>query len=278
MIRPMTPADIPAAMRLKDAEGWNQTERDWLTVLQLEPQGCSVRERAGEVVGTVTTVTYGDRLGWIGMMLVDAAHRRRGIGTALMEAALGYLDGRGVREVKLDATEMGHPVYERLGFVEECAVERWVGTISEQAAAEPVAAEKWTSDWDRALDAQAFGLDRHRVIATLRANSPAESFCRNDAQAMVRPGALFGYLGPLVARESEAAALLLADLLRRYRGRTLAWDLFPNHPAAPELAARWGFAPRRRLIRMTRSMQPGGTGSPLGDRAMQFGIAAFEFG
>ncbi len=278
MIRPMTAADIPAAMRLKDAEGWNQTERDWLTVLQLEPQGCFVRERAGEVVGTVTTAAYGDRLGWIGMMLVDAAHRRQGIGTALMDAALGYLHGRGAREIKLDATEMGRPVYERLGFVEECAVERWVGTISEQAGAEPATGEGWTSGWDRALDAQAFGLDRNRVIAALRANSPADSFCRDGAQALVRPGARFGYVGPFVARESEAAAMLLGGLLRRYRGRNLAWDLFPDHPAAPELAERWGFAPRRRLIRMAKTMQPGGAGSPLGDRAMQYGIAAFEFG
>ena len=274
----MTAADIPAAMRLKDAEGWNQTERDWLTVLQLEPQGCFVRERAGEVVGTVTTVAYGDRLGWIGMMLVDAAHRRQGIGTALMEAALAYLDGSGVHEIKLDATEMARPVYERLGFVEECAVERWVGTISEPKGRAPGAEEEWTSGWDRTLDAQAFGLDRHRMIAALRANSPAESFCRDDAQALVRPGARFGYLGPFVARDSEAAAVLLGGLLRRCRGRTLAWDLFPDHSAAPALAERWGFAPRRRLIRMARSMQPGGAGSPLGDRAMQFGIAAFEFG
>ena len=278
MIRPMAAADIPTAMRLKDAEGWNQTERDWLTVLQIEPQGCLVFERAGDVVGAVTTVTYGDRLAWIGMMLVDAAHRRQGIGTALMEAALEYLDGRGVREVKLDATDMGRPVYERLGFVEECAVERWVGTISEEAAAEPDAGEELTSGWDRALDAQAFGLDRHRVIATLRANSPAESFCRDDAQALVPPGARFWYLGPVVARTSTAASILLGDVLPRYRGRTLAWDLFPDHPAAPDLAGRWGFAPRRRLIRMARSMRPGSAETPLGERAMQFGIAAFEFG
>ncbi len=272
----MAAADIPTAMRLKDAEGWNQTEHDWLTVLQIEPQGCLVFERAGDVVGTVTTVTYGDRLAWIGMMLVDAAHRRQGIGTALMEAALGYLHDRDVREIKLDATEMGRPVYERLGFVEECAVERWVGTISEQAGAGT--GEKWTSGWDQALDAQAFGLDRHRIIASLRAGSQADSFCRDDAQVLVRPGARFWCLGPFVARTSTAASILLGDVLPHYRGRTLAWDLFPDHPAAPDLAGRWGFAPRRRLIRMARSMRPGSAETPLGERAMQFGIAAFEFG
>ena len=284
MIRPMAPADIPAAMHLKEAEGWNQTERDWLTALELEPRGCLVFEQAGEVVGTVTTVGYGDRLGWIGMMLVDAAHRRQGIGTALMEAALNYLDGRGVREVKLDATEMGHLVYERLGFVEECAVERWVGTIGEEPGPERLGdGEEIASGWDRQLDCEAFGLDRGRVIALVRrewprGNSLARSFQQRDAQALVRPGARFWYLGPFVARESGAAGVLLDGLLDRYRGLTFAWDQFSDHAAAPDLARRWGFAPRRRLIRMARSMRPGGSETPLGDRNMQFGIAAFEFG
>ena len=274
----MVAADIPAAMRLKDAEGWNQTERDWLTVLRLEPHLCLVFERAGEVVGTVTAVAYGDRLAWIGMMLVDAAHRRQGIGTALMEAALGPLQSLGVRQVKLDATEMGRPVYERLGFVEQRAVERWVRAIGEEAVEESDAGADLTSGWDRALDGEAFGLDRHRVIAVLAAGPRAESYCRDEAQVLVRPGARCWYLGPFVARTPGAASSILGNVLPRYHGRALAWDLFPDHRSAPGLARRWGFAPRRRLIRMAKSMRPGGSDSPLGDRSMQFGIAAFEFG
>ena len=58
MIRLMTKSDIPSAMLLKEVEGWSQTEIDWVTIQQIEPSGCLVFERAGTVVGTVTTVYW----------------------------------------------------------------------------------------------------------------------------------------------------------------------------------------------------------------------------
>ncbi len=36
-----------------------------------------------------------------------------------MERALAFLDGRQVRCVKLDATDMGAPLYRKLGFVDD---------------------------------------------------------------------------------------------------------------------------------------------------------------
>jgi hypothetical protein len=40
-IRLLFESDIPAAMRLKEAAGWNQTEDDWRRLLLLEPNGFS---------------------------------------------------------------------------------------------------------------------------------------------------------------------------------------------------------------------------------------------
>ena len=39
MIRLLQLSDIPAAMRLKEAAGWNQTELDWTNLLATEPEG-----------------------------------------------------------------------------------------------------------------------------------------------------------------------------------------------------------------------------------------------
>lgn len=72
----MTPHDIPAGMRLKAAAEWNQTEADWRLFLDLNPDGCYVALHGSEVVGTVTTIDYGD-LAWIAMLLVDPAHRKQ---------------------------------------------------------------------------------------------------------------------------------------------------------------------------------------------------------
>src|SRR5919205_549146 len=94
-IRPLVGADLPAAMRLKESAGWNQTEEDWLRLLRLEPRGCFAASSGGRLVGTATTTTYGRELAWVGMVLVDPEFRRRGIASLLMDAALSYLDGRG---------------------------------------------------------------------------------------------------------------------------------------------------------------------------------------
>src|SRR5438094_415209 len=94
--------DIPLGMRLKQQAEWNQTEADWRRFLDLEPEGCFVAVLDGESVATVTTCVFG-AIGWIAMMLVDVRVRGRGIASALMRHALEYLDGRGVRTVRLDA-------------------------------------------------------------------------------------------------------------------------------------------------------------------------------
>ena len=63
VIRAMTAADIPAAMRLREIAGWNQNEADWHRFLEIEPEGCFVACRLERVVGTVTTLGYEKRFG-----------------------------------------------------------------------------------------------------------------------------------------------------------------------------------------------------------------------
>ena len=55
----------------------------------------------------------------IGMVLVPPEKRRMGIGTALLMHGIEYLEAKGVAAVKLDATPLGRPLYEKLGFVVE---------------------------------------------------------------------------------------------------------------------------------------------------------------
>jgi len=121
----LTESDVGAALALQQLEGWNQTVRDWHRLLQLAPTGCFAAEVDGRLRGTVTTITYGGTLAWIGMMLVAPEHRRRGIGTKLLSTALDYLQTAGIAAVKLDATPVGRPLYEGLGFMPEGLIERW---------------------------------------------------------------------------------------------------------------------------------------------------------
>ncbi len=45
-----------------------------------------------------------------------ADHRRRGISTKMVEILIEEAKENGVTEISLDATEMGRPLYEALGF------------------------------------------------------------------------------------------------------------------------------------------------------------------
>lgn len=279
MIRLMAKSDIPSVMLLKEAEGWNQTETDWVTIQQIEPGGCLVFERAGTVVGTVTVVCYGKRLGWIGMMLVDVEYRRQGIGAALIEAALEYLDRREVSIAKLDATDVGRLLYDKFGFVDECTVERWIrpsGDAQEEQKLDT--GEDTIGNWDQHLDQEAFGLDRSRILDCLLANPGVRLFRASNAQAFLRPGSKFQQIGPFVARDIHAAEVVLNKILDHSSTFTIAWDLFPDCLTAVQLSHQKGFTPRRRLTRMAKKMRSDSSKSFLGDQTMQFGIAAFEFG
>lgn len=58
------------------------------------------------------------------------AYRRQGIAARMVELLIREARGRGVTEISLDATELGRPLYARMGFVasEECMVMNlWLG-------------------------------------------------------------------------------------------------------------------------------------------------------
>src|SRR5688572_13181190 len=109
-VRLMTFDELELGLRLRQQAGWNQTVADWARFLRLQPDGCFVAESDGAPCRTATTCVMGD-VAWVGMMLVDPALRGRGIGRALMTHALAFLESRGVRTVRLDATALGAPLY-----------------------------------------------------------------------------------------------------------------------------------------------------------------------
>jgi GNAT superfamily N-acetyltransferase len=77
-----------------------------------------VAEAGGEVAGVAAGALFAGT-GWVGGVAVVPAHRRIGLGGALTEAIVEFLEGRGAATVLLHATALGRPVYERLGFVPE---------------------------------------------------------------------------------------------------------------------------------------------------------------
>ena len=270
-VRLLTLADIPAAMRLKDAAGWNQTETDWRNLLALAPDGCFGIDCDGTLRATATAVCFGEELAWVGMVLTDPSYRGRGFARRLMEHALDYLRSRPVAWIKLDATEMGSPLYERLGFREESRIERW---MREKGPAPKVVAPPGRFDLDRALDRNAFGADRTSLLKVLAA---IESASVAHGYAMGRPGSRAAYFGPCVARSADAARNLLAWFLNRHPDGSIYWDILPVNDESVAMARAFGFTRVRELVRMAL---PGAKNPPrlTGDDSLVFAIAGFEFG
>jgi GNAT superfamily N-acetyltransferase len=266
-IRLLFESDITAAMQLKAAAGWNQTEEDWRRLLALEPNGCFAAVKGGRLVGTTTTTTYGNELAWIGMVLVDPKERRQGIATRLLNVALDYLNGKAAT-VKLDATGQGQPVYQRLGFEVESLLERWSGTPN---ARNVRSSNVWDEDGIHdvlALDRLAFATDRSKLLKKLIDDScvPPVLLRATDGTltgyALARRGTNADYVGPVVAKSSQDIQRLLDEVLSKLPERRVYIDLNTECSASTTLLADRGFVKERDLVRMVKG-GPGSKTSPL---------------
>ena len=270
ILRQLRPSDVSAAMQLSAEAAWNQTAEDWRLLMELSPETCLGIEVDGELASTATLLCYGRRLAWIGMVLTRTTFRGQGYARRLLMDTLRLADRMQIESVKLDATDQGQPLYEKLGFRPEQPVERWARTevlLSHQIEAEPGA--ETAGDWHDA-DRLAFGLDRSRLLAILaRRNAP---LTKGGSYLLTRPGRMTHYLGPCVAESSAAARVLMTRALTTPSRSGFSWDVLPENRAAVTLAGELGFAPKRHLLRMVRGKDLRGQEHSI------FAIAGFELG
>lgn len=255
-IRAMTMMDVPLGMRLKEESGWNQLDADWIRFLEMGADGCFVAELDGRAVGTTTTMRFGP-IAWIAMVLVDSSVRQRGVGTALMEHALAFLDQRQVRSVRLDATPLGQPIYERLGFQSQYTLARYGGTPEPAALTSEVRPYR-PEDLPQLveLDEAVTATDRRQLLTRLGTEYPEtvrviERARRIEGYVMARPGARAWQVGPCIARR-DAGVFLIRDACHRLAAQPVFLDIPLEHPGAISLAESLGLVELRRLTRMCR--------------------------
>ncbi|NLC79150.1 MAG: GNAT family N-acetyltransferase [Ruminococcaceae bacterium] len=88
--------------------------------LKRNPETCFVYEEAGEIAGAILAGHDGRR-GYICHTAVREENRNRGIGTALVNAALDALRREGINKVALvvfERNEIGNGFWERRGFTQ----------------------------------------------------------------------------------------------------------------------------------------------------------------
>jgi predicted N-acetyltransferase YhbS len=282
-IRVMTEQDVPAGLRLNTLAGWNQTSRDWLCFIKESPSGCFVMEVEGKVVGTAATICYEGRFAWIGMVLVDPEYRKMGIGTQLLHKTIEYLDAANVSTIKLDATPLGKPLYEKLGFITEYEIERWVlkraqrdDSIAHEAVHRGMISEQFEAVLE--LDKKVFGADRSALLGSLRERFPELAIVLQrdglvEGYAFGRQGLFADHLGPWMARNRSAAEAILQTFLRQSSREIILVDCLRSNSVVLELVGSEGFQLSRPLTRMLR-----GPNVHAGKPELLCGICGPEFG
>ena len=222
-----------------------------------------VAERNGRSVGGVCCASFG-ATGWIGALGVLPDARRRGVGEALTRSACARLRERGAETVLLFATDMGRPLYERLGFESEDTVTAWRGTAG-TARADVTLRVLREEDRAavRAIDRSATGEDRAAVLDALVPLSGliAERRGAPVGWAVTSP---WGAGVAICAADQTAGLALTAAAASGHGSNTI---VVPDaNRAAADALGRWGFAPTAAGARMR--LGPEVRWRP----AMQFGL------
>jgi predicted N-acetyltransferase YhbS len=203
----------------------------------------------GGPAGAVCCVSFG-ATGWIGALGVAPEARRHGLGRALTEAAVDRLRERGAGTVLLFATDMGRPLYERLGFVPEGAATAWRGTAG-GASTLPVR-RLCEDDRDAVaeLDRLATGEDRGNLLDALHPLTGV-AVDRRGRLAGWAAKAPFGAGIAICAADGEAGAGLMASAAGGWGGSGPATLVVPDaNAAASANLRRWGFRPANAGERM----------------------------
>lgn len=117
--RRATKADVPAANQVNaQAFGTDEAVTQRIITPDLLDDGVDiwVAEDGSDIVGTGAFVRTGDHVG-IYMMSTRPTHQRRGVGRALLDAALAHYIDEGAARFTLEATPSGRHLYEQAGFV-----------------------------------------------------------------------------------------------------------------------------------------------------------------
>jgi ribosomal protein S18 acetylase RimI-like enzyme len=270
-VRRLRPDDLRHCVRLSVDRGWLPEKAKWSLLLEVSevfgidaPDGGDGGDGGdGALAGAVVLTRYGADLASVGMMLVAARYGRMGLGRALMEHLLAEA---GDATVTLFATDLGKPLYDKLGFrtirrsaaftgpfradpfrtgpfLAEPAVTAATADNSKMRT-RPAAAADMASIID--VDKAAFGADRSRLLRRLPAFA-GQLLVLETGRSIAGFAAAWQnhtstVIGPVVAPDGAAARRLIGDLAAGIRGQ-VRLDLDPDRPELPAWAVRHGLQP-----------------------------------
>lgn len=238
-VRKMQPDDIPAGRELSRQQKWPHRAADWEFLFR---QGSGfVAEVDGQIVGTTMIWPYGNDAANLGMVIVSPEMQGQGVGRRLMEAAL---DALGDRNVRLNSTEEGRPLYTKLGFQPVGRIIQHQGLVDSVPLIElrPNERVRPAGKNDRSivteLDRRASGVDRSSLISAILETARAVMFDSNNSPVGFAVLRRFGRgfsIGPTVAPDAIAAKALISHWLGSKAGKFCRIDVPESSGLSPWL-------------------------------------------
>jgi len=250
LIREMVAADLPFAASCTAGEGWASENFATVEGFYLkDPPGCLLAEANGQPVAICFATWYG-KSGFIGELIVRPEARGKGVGAALLNHAVRWLQTRGAETVYLDGVLKAVNLYERNGFRKVCRSWRFLGHIV--GSLSPHVRRMAASDLDQVavLDNSSFGEDRRFFLQRRLEFFPELSYVMVESESirgyiLGRGGEGWLSAGPWVQSEAgENPVVLLHAIALKANGRPISLGILDINHQACELVQSLGFEKR----------------------------------
>lgn len=231
------------------AEGWNPGLSDLEIAWKTDPQAFIALRDGDALAGGGSVFSYGGDFGFMGLFIMRADLRKRGIGSALWHWRRDHLLARlkPGAAICMDGVFEMVPFYERGGFKSAFRDVRFEGTsvgaveptgtvllgskdFQEIAAYDrafvPAAREAFLSRWLAAPGVISLGVRENGTLA---------------GYGVARPCRVGFKIGPLFAEDAEAAERIARGLMARIPGQHVQMDLPEANAAAVSMASGFGF-------------------------------------
>ena len=260
-IFPFVAGDVKEAHGLSADIAWPHTIDDWQFAARVG-QGYVARDN-GQLVGTCLTWPLDDNVATLGLLIVAPQAGGRGLGRALLRAAMkDHPD----RTIVLHATDVAVPLYLSEGFVHDGWVRQFQGIAAQSDGDEAPVGCDWSlrilqrTDYDsiHALDRQATGIDRRTVLAAVLQSAEGIVLCHSGRFAGFALQRRFGrgvVVGPVVGETEQGARLMVERLLNGLSGQFVRLDMVDQQIDATWLS-RFGLEEVARVQVMTNGPTP----------------------
>ena len=116
-ITPIEQLDVPTLRELQP-DGWSDITsmfEHYIAAPYCFPVKTTIKDK---IVGIGSGILIG-RTGWLAHIIVHHAHRRKGIGSMILDHLINLLRELSCETISLIATDQGYTVYKKAGFIEQ---------------------------------------------------------------------------------------------------------------------------------------------------------------